>query len=110
MLTFICYIEVYFTFAFLDCLLQQGFRQIEVCYIKVLFHTLQVHFIILAGLKKTVRYTEKSWLFMRGLSVINPALFTGLSKEAGYQQKSPPTWLVSASYSVWHFFTDDIFK
>ena len=33
-----------------------------------------------------------------------------LSKVAGYQQKSLPTRLVSASYSAWHFFTDGAFK
>ena len=33
----------------------------------------------------------------------------GLSKVAGYRQKSPPTWLVSACYSAWHFFTDGLF-
>ena len=35
---------------------------------------------------------------------------SGLSKVAGCRQKSPPTWLVSAGYSAWHFFTNDIFK
>ena len=35
---------------------------------------------------------------------------SGLSKVAGCRQKLPPTWLVSAGYSAWHFFTDDIFK
>lgn len=33
-----------------------------------------------------------------------------LSKVASYQQKSLPTRLVSATYSVWHFFTDGAFK
>ena len=33
----------------------------------------------------------------------------GLSKVAGGWQKSQPTWLVSAGYSAWHFFTDSIF-
>ena len=33
-----------------------------------------------------------------------------MSKVAGCQQKSPPTWLVSASYSASHFFTDGDFK
>ena len=33
----------------------------------------------------------------------------GLTKVAGCWWKSPPTWLVSASYSAWHFFTDGIF-
>ena len=33
----------------------------------------------------------------------------GLSKVAGYRRKSPPTWLVSACYSAWHFFTDGLF-
>ena len=33
----------------------------------------------------------------------------GLSKVASCLWKSPPTWLVSAGYSVWHFFTDSVF-
>ena len=33
----------------------------------------------------------------------------GLSKVAVCQRKLPPTWLVSASYSAWHFFTDGTF-
>ena len=32
-----------------------------------------------------------------------------LSKVVGCWQKSPPTWLVSASYSAWHFFAVVIF-
>ena len=32
-----------------------------------------------------------------------------LSKVAGCWQKSRPAWLVSASYSAWHFLTDRIF-
>ena len=31
--------------------------------------------------------------------------YPGLSKVAGCQRKSPSTWLVSAGYSAWHFFT-----
>ena len=31
---------------------------------------------------------------------------SGLSKVAGCQQKSLPTWLVWAGYSAWQFFTD----
>ena len=31
-----------------------------------------------------------------------------LSKVAGCQQKLPPTWLVSAGYSAWHFLTDSV--
>ena len=38
-----------------------------------------------------------------------PQASAGLSKVAGCRQKSPPTWLVSAGYSAWHFFTDGIF-
>ena len=34
---------------------------------------------------------------------------SGLSKVAGYQWKSPPTWLVSAGSSSWHLFTDGVF-
>ena len=33
-------------------------------------------------------------------------IWTGLSKVADCRQKSPPTWLVSASYSAGHFFMD----
>ena len=32
----------------------------------------------------------------------------GLSKVAGCRQISPPTQLVSADYSAWHFFMDGI--
>ena len=35
---------------------------------------------------------------------------SGLSKVSGCQRKSPPTWLVSAGYSSWHFFTDGVFQ
>ena len=35
---------------------------------------------------------------------------SGLSKVAGCQRKSPPTWLVSAGFSAWHFFMDDVFE
>ena len=34
---------------------------------------------------------------------------SGLSKVAGCQQKLPPTRLVLADYSAWHFFTYDVF-
>ena len=34
---------------------------------------------------------------------------SGLSKVSGCRWKSSPTWLVSAGYSAWHFFTDDVF-
>ena len=33
----------------------------------------------------------------------------GLSKEAGCWRKSPPTWLVLAGYSDWHFLKDGVF-
>ena len=36
-------------------------------------------------------------------------LYAGLSKAAGCRRKLPPTWLVSAGYSAWHFFTDGVF-
>ena len=35
-------------------------------------------------------------------------LLSGLSKVASCRRKSPPTWLVSAGYSTWHFFTDGL--
>ena len=34
----------------------------------------------------------------------------GLSKVAGCRQKLPPTWLVLAGYSAWHFFMEGIFS
>ena len=34
----------------------------------------------------------------------------GLSKVATCRRKLPPTWLISADYSAWHFFTGGIFK
>ena len=40
---------------------------------------------------------------------LNPHPCSGLSKVAGCQQKSPPTWLVSSGYSAWHFFMDGVF-
>ena len=33
----------------------------------------------------------------------------GLSKVASCRWKSPPTWLVSAGNSAWHFFMDGVF-
>ena len=36
-------------------------------------------------------------------------LYAGLSKVAGFRQKSPPTWLVSAGYSALYFFTEGFF-
>ena len=30
-------------------------------------------------------------------------------KSSRCQRKSPPTWLLSAGYSAWHFFTDGVF-
>ena len=35
---------------------------------------------------------------------------SGLSKVAGWWQKSSATWLVSAGYYAWHFFVDGVFK
>ena len=40
---------------------------------------------------------------------LNPHPCSGLSKVAGCQWKSLPTWLVSAGYSAWHFFMDGVF-
>ena len=40
---------------------------------------------------------------------LNPHPCSGLSKVAGFWRKSPPTWLVSAGYSAWHFFMDGVF-
>ena len=51
MLTFIRYIEVYFTFGLLDCV------RYNEDFVKSRFYF--IHFtVILAGLKKLVRYTE----------------------------------------------------
>ena len=36
-------------------------------------------------------------------------LAPGLLKVAGCWRKSPPTWIVLAGYSAWHFFTDGVF-
>ena len=35
--------------------------------------------------------------------------FNRVVKSSWLRRKSPPTWLVTASYSAWHFFTDGIF-
>ena len=55
MLTFIRYIEVYFTFAFLDCVrYNDDFVKSSFC---------SIHFtVILAGLKKIVLYTEEDFV------------------------------------------------
>ena len=45
--------------------------------------------------------------FFAGVNNINcyaSSCTSGLSKVAGCRQKLPPTWLVSAGYSAWHFF------
>ena len=36
-------------------------------------------------------------------------IIPGLSKVASCMANFAPTWLVSAGYSAWHFFTDGIF-
>ena len=41
------------------------------------------------------------------MSLVNDS--PGLLTVAGCWWKSPPTWLVSAGYSAWHFFTDGVF-
>ena len=38
----------------------------------------------------------------------NVIMCPGLSKVVGCWRKSPPTWLVFAGFSAWHFFTDDV--
>ena len=51
MLMFICYIEVHFTFALVDCV------RYNEDFVKSKFYS--IHFtVILAGLKKIVHYTE----------------------------------------------------
>ena len=53
MLTFIRYIEVYFTFAFLDCVRYND------DFVKSSFCSILLHFtVILAGLMEIVLYTE----------------------------------------------------
>ena len=42
-------------------------------------------------------------------SVSRYNITAGFSKVAGHWRKSPPTWLVSAGCSAWHFFRDDVF-
>ena len=47
--------------------------------------------------------------FFAGVNNINcyaSSCTSGLSKVAGCRRKLPPTWLVSAGYSAWHFFVD----
>ena len=47
--------------------------------------------------------------FFAGVNNINcyaSSCTSGLSKVAGCRRKLPPTWLVSAGYSAWHFFAD----
>ena len=56
MLTFIRYIEVYFTFGLLDCV---RYNEDFVKSRFVILRFYSIHFtVILAGLKKHVRYTE----------------------------------------------------
>ena len=58
MLTFIRYIEVYFTFAFLDCVrYNDDFVKSSFC---------SIHFtVILAGLMKILLYTEEDFVIKR---------------------------------------------
>ena len=49
------------------------------------------------------------WLFRTKLLSLILLAWAGLSKVASCQGESPPTWLISASYSAWHFFKDGIF-
>ena len=51
MLTFICYIEVYFTFALVDCV------RYNEDFVKSRFYSIDF-IVILTGLKKIVLYTE----------------------------------------------------
>ena len=47
----------------------------------------------------TVRATDCQWF----------TVIPGLSKVASCRRKLPPTWLVSAGYSAWQFFTNGVF-
>ena len=65
MLTFICYIEVYFAFAFLDCV---HYTEDVIKLRLVISKLCSVHFIvILAWLKKIVYYTKDfiTWRFVK---------------------------------------------
>ena len=46
--------------------------------------------------------------FHKNKNVVNVCSLSGLSKVASCRRKPPPTWLVSASYSAWHFFIDGV--
>ena len=63
MLTFIRYIEVYFTFGLLDCV---RYNEDFVKSRFVISRFYSIHFtVILAGLKKLVRYTEDCYIEVR---------------------------------------------
>ena len=66
------------------------------------------------ALAKPLKLKSNMKSFTLELPVIAPVLMhapsTGLSKVAGCRWKSRPTWLVSAGYSAWHFFMDDVFQ
>ena len=74
---------------------------------------LEKYLISLLGLENSLNFTA---LFMPHHFLWNYYYFAdenlahpGLSKVAGCRRKSPPTKLVSAGYSAWHFFTDGVF-
>ena len=66
-----------------------------------------------------ITHYKAGWIFLNQWTTTNLTLqrklrsvhnmYLGLSKGAGCRRKSWPTWLVSAGYSDWHFFTDGIF-
>ena len=50
------------------------------------------------------------WHVIRNDNQVLGHCHVGLSKVAGCRRKSLPTWLVSAGYSAWHFFSDGVFQ
>ena len=73
---------------------------------------LKLHFLTVRSIKKFVALMEDGALAL--LFCPHPGDLTVQESQPlaicyPRQEKSPPTWLVSASYSAWHFFMDGIF-
>ena len=63
----------------------------------------------MAGLSLRLQVAKYNYAIRKqGIEQIGSS-FAGFSKVAGFRRKSPPTWLVSASYSTRHFFPDGVF-
>ena len=71
-------------------------------------HTIMSYFLGII-FKSTVQLSFKQNLFLKFLKNSEFPYLSGLSKVTGCRRKSPPTWLVSAGYSAWHFFMDVVF-